>query len=114
MFASELMGLLKSFGKFDIRVIECASSILQVWTVSSSDPMTDLTQHQFKVGGGTDFTPVFEYIRDHHLTPNVLIYFTDGDGSCPKTKPPYPVLWMLTRGGVAPVPWGQVIYYKES
>jgi predicted metal-dependent peptidase len=113
-FASELMGLLKSFGKFDIRVIECACSILQVWTVSSSDPMTDLTQHQFKVGGGTDFTPVFEYIRDHHLTPNVLIYFTDGHGSCPKRKPPYPVLWMLTRGGIAPVPWGQVIYYEES
>ena len=113
-FVAELTGLLKSFGKFDPTIIECDAMIQQIWTVSSNEPTPDLTQHEFEGGGGTSFTPVFDYIRDHHLTPNVLIFFTDGYGPCPENKPPYPVLWMLTQGGVAPVSWGQVIYYEES
>ena len=113
-FVAELTGLLKSFGKFDLTIIECDAKIQQIWTVSSNEPMPDLTQHKFEGGGGTDFTPVFGYIRDHHLAPNVLIFFTDGCGPCPENKPPYPVLWMLTQFGRAPVPWGQVIYYEES
>jgi predicted metal-dependent peptidase len=113
-FASELMGLLKSFGKFDITILECGNRILQVWSVNSNEPLPNIGEHAFKEGFGTDFTPVFDYIRNHHLTPNVLIYFTDGYGPCPEARPPYPVLWMLTKDGEAPVPWGQVIYYEES
>ena len=88
--------------------------IQQIWTVSSNEPMPDLTQHKYMGGGGNDFNPLFEYIRDQKLNPNVLIFFTDGYTICPEEKPPYPVIWMLTKGGVAPVPWGQVIYYEES
>ena len=113
-FVAELMGLLKSFGKYDITVLECAKSIEQVWNISSNEPILNVSEHAFKMGFGTDFTPVFDYICDHHLAPNILIYFTDGDGPCPEAKPPYPVLWVLPKGGEAPVPWGQVIYYEEN
>ena len=113
-FVAELTWLLKSFGKLDLTIIECDAMIQQIWTVSSNEPMPDLTQHKFEGGDGTDFTPVFDYIRDHHLAPNVLIFFTDGYGICPENKPPYPILWMLTKDGEAPVPWGQVIYYEEN
>ncbi len=113
-FIAELTGLLKAFGKYDLTIIECDAKIQQIWSVSSNEPMPDLTRHKFKGGGGTDFNPVFKYIRDQELTPNVLIFFTDGYANCPAEKPPYPVLWMLTKDGHAPVPWGQVIFYKES
>ena len=113
-FIAELTGLLKAFGKFDLTIIEIDTVIQQIWTVSSNEPMPDLTQHKYKGGGGNDFNPLFEYIRDQKLNPNVLIFFTDGYTICPEEKPPYPVIWMLTKGGVAPVPWGQVIYYEES
>ena len=113
-FVAELTGLLRSFGKYDLTIIECDAMIQQIWTVSSNESMPDLTQHKFEGGGGTDFAPVFDYIRDHHLAPNVLIFFTDGQGPCSENKPPYPVLWMLTQGGVAPVPWGKVVYYEEN
>ena len=113
-FIAELTGLLKAFGKYDLTIIECDAKIQQIWSVSSNEPMPDLTRHKFKGGGGTDFNPVFKYIRDQELTPNVLIFFTDGYANCPAEKPPYPVLWMLTKDGQAPVPWGQVIFYKES
>ena len=113
-FVSELVGLIKAFGKYDLTIIECAAKITQVWRLSSDEPIFDIEQHKFMGGGGTSFTPVFEYIHDHHLTPNVLIYFTDGEGPAPKIKPPYPVIWMLTKNGKAPVPWGRAINYEES
>ena len=113
-FVSELTGLLRSFGKFDLTILECAARILQVWNVSNNDPMPDIENHKFMCDWGTDFTPVFEYIRDHRLRPNVLIYFTDGKGLCPTAKPLYPVLWVLTKEGKPPAPWGQVIYYEAT
>ena len=113
-FVAELTGLLNAFGIFDLTVIECDEVIRQVWTVSSRDPIPDLGKHSFKGGGGTNFIPVFEYIRNHRLVPNALIFFTDGYGTCPETKPLYPVIWILTKDGTAPVPWGQVIYYEEN
>jgi len=113
-FVSELVGLIKAFGKYDLTIIECAAKITQVWRLSSDEPNFDIEQHKFMGGGGTSFTPVFEYIHDHHLTPNVLIYFTDGEGPAPKIKPPYPVIWMLTKNGKAPVPWGHAINYEEN
>ena len=113
-FIAELTGLLKAFGKFDLTIIECDARIQQIWTVSSNEPLPDLKKHIYMGGGGTDFNPVFEYIRNNQLTPNVLIFFTDGCAECPKEKPPYPVLWMLTNGGAVPAPWGQAIYYEEN
>lgn len=55
-------------------------------------------------GGGTAFTPVFDWLRDAGQQPDVLIYFTDGEGEFPPGPPSYPVLWLVK--GPAPVPWG--------
>jgi predicted metal-dependent peptidase len=58
-------------------------------------------------GGGTDFRPVFQWLEQNQLRPDVLVYFTDAEGEFPKTEPPYPVIWLVK--GKAPVPWGQRI-----
>ena len=112
-FVSELTGLLAEFGKYDLTIIECAAKVLQVWSVSS-ETNCDITQHKFRCGSGTKFSPVFEYIHDHNLTPNVLVYFTDGEGPSPNSTPTYPVIWMLAKGGKAPAPWGRAINYEEN
>ncbi|MGN2391821.1 vWA domain-containing protein [Pelomicrobium sp. G1] len=56
-------------------------------------------------GGGTRFTPVFEWIERQDLCPDALIYFTDALGEFPERAPPYPVLWLVK--GREPVPWGE-------
>lgn len=58
-------------------------------------------------GGGTRFTPVFEWLERQGLHPDALIYFTDALGEFPGQPPPYPVLWLVK--GQAPVPWGERI-----
>jgi predicted metal-dependent peptidase len=56
-------------------------------------------------GGGTNFTPVFEFVDNLDATPNIVVYFTDGKGVFPKTPPNYPVLWLIK--GSEKIPWGQ-------
>ena len=58
-------------------------------------------------GGGTSFFPVFDWVSRQDRAPNLLIYFTDAKGTCPKTAPPYPVLWLVKGRGQ--LPWGERI-----
>lgn len=56
-------------------------------------------------GGGTRFTPVFEWVERDMLRPDVLLYFTDAQGEFPPAAPAYPVIWLVK--GRAPIPWGE-------
>jgi predicted metal-dependent peptidase len=56
-------------------------------------------------GGGTRFTPVFEWLAEEAAPPDALLYFTDALGEFPPRAPGYPVLWLVK--GNAPVPWGE-------
>lgn len=60
---------------------------------------------EFKGGGGTRFTPVFDWVRTRDREPDLLVYFTDAEGEFPKQEPFYPVLWLVK--GKSKVPWGQ-------
>lgn len=62
---------------------------------------------EFHGGGGTDFRPIFDWIKTQGLSPDMLLYFTDAEGEFPAIEPPYPVIWLVK--GKAPVPWGQRI-----
>jgi predicted metal-dependent peptidase len=58
-------------------------------------------------GGGTNFSPVFDWLTRERLRPDVLIYFTDAEGDFPSSPPPFPVLWLVKGRGA--VPWGERI-----
>ena len=58
-------------------------------------------------GGGTDFRPVFEWLEQEGRRPDLLVYFTDAEGTFPPLEPPWPVIWLVK--GKNPVPWGERI-----
>ena len=64
-------------------------------------------------GNGVDWETLTEAgaekgaIEKEEQEPQLLIYLTDGYGDIPK-KPPYPVLWVITPGGIDSVQWGSV------
>ena len=62
---------------------------------------------KFQGGGGTRFTPLFEWAEHQDRSPNLLLYFTDAKGEFPQHEPPYPVIWLVK--GREKVPWGQRI-----
>ena len=52
--------------------------------------------------GGTDFRPVFEYVRQLREKIELkdlkaLIYFTDGDGIYPREKPDYETAFVFLK-----------------
>jgi len=58
-------------------------------------------------GGGTDFRPLFDWIEREHLSPDLLVYFTDAEGQFPAREPSFPVVWLVK--GKAPTPFGDRI-----
>ncbi len=56
-------------------------------------------------GGGTSFVPPLAWAQAQDRAPDLLVYFTDAEGTFPEREPPYPVLWLVK--GKAKVPWGQ-------
>ena len=67
-----------------------------------------------KGGGGTDFRPGFEWIREQGIDPSCVIYMTDLECSSYPSEPGYPVLWAHISGGYGrereyKVPFGEVV-----
>jgi len=69
---------------------------------------------QFKGGGGTSHEPVFEWLRTHRTTPDLLVGLTDLYSAFPTRKPPYPVLWCAPEQHGDPPPWGRLVVIPES
>ena len=77
----------------------------------------------FKVkgGGGTDFRPVFEYVKkleaDHVLTNlKGLIYFTDGYGIYPELPTPYKTAFVFldTYDERLVPPWAMRVFWEGA
>jgi predicted metal-dependent peptidase len=53
-------------------------------------------------GGGTEFGPCFDWLEEHGIQPQTLVFLTDLCGSFPAFAPSYPVLWASTARRRAP------------
>ena len=76
--------------------------------IRGDEVLARLRQGELKGGGGTDHRPVFAWLEQRRLRPDLFIGLTDLHSRFPERKPPYPVLWVAPpEHGEAP--WGQVI-----
>jgi predicted metal-dependent peptidase len=73
---------------------------------------------KFHGRGGTDFRPVFDAVQRLHPKPDVLFYWTDGDGSAPNFAPPnIETIWGLVPGRYSnrkPAHWGHLVILDED
>jgi predicted metal-dependent peptidase len=70
-------------------------------------------------GGGTSFVPILNELETTATRPHddrVCVCFTDGHGLFPKTPPSFPILWVVTPGGLDAqrFPFGQVVTLLPS
>ena len=86
----------------EVTVVECDTEIHRVYPF---EPIKNVHGR-----GNTSFLPPFEaeFLQEHR--PDVILYFTDGEGEAPEQKPPVPVFWCLMEGGQKPAPWGKEIW----
>lgn len=111
-FIDEIKGIQASY-KSNIHMIECDADIQKYYKLSRHGKV----DRKIKGGGGTDFAPVFEYVKKKNIKCDAMIFFTDLCGSFPDKKPHYPVLWGYYNcygGSVSDmhVPFGKVVTLK--
>lgn len=88
LFINEIKAI-QSCYKAVITIIECDAKVHKEYKLQKYSKV----DRDVKGGGGTDFAPVFEWIKDKSIKTDCLIFFTDLEGSFPEQKPNYPVLW---------------------
>lgn len=92
LFFSELYHIHKEGA--EIRVVECDTALGAQYDYKGRTP-------EFVTGGGgTDFNAPLAFANEV-FTPDAIIYFTDGYAAAPEVTPRAPVMWMITREGIA-------------
>jgi predicted metal-dependent peptidase len=104
-FVTKTYNILKQtenfFTKTNIHIIQCGAAVHEDVKISSTEEFDTYIAGMKLYGfGGTDFRPVFEYvdrlIADREFTNfRGLIYFTDGYGTFPFTKPEYDAVFVF-------------------
>ena len=97
----------------EVTAISCDAQIHEVVKIRKFQNFMKNVKFGFKGGGGTDFRPVFDLVKERRMVPELLIYLTDTYGSFPEKSPQYPVLWCITDEG-GKVPWGQSVYIPKK
>lgn len=89
-FMEEII-LIRRMFKIEIRYIQCDTEVTQDIKLKRYTNVEDIA---IKGGGGTDFRPVFDYIKQKNYKPNAILYFTDGQGTYPE-KSNIDTLWII-------------------
>lgn len=107
MGISELRAIWQTNRPEKIHVLHVDTVVHQVDTI---DPDDTFEVHP-KGGGGTDFRPAFQWVKDNMENPPAcLIFFTDLYGCMPDVEPDYPVIWLCCPGSdPKDPPFGRVI-----
>ena len=99
------------FGENEKARIIAEETVVNDWALPDLPGEPYLTKNYPMVSavGGTSFKPPFErgFLREHR--PDLVVYFTDGQGPAPECPPSVPVIWCLTQGGRMPVEWGREV-----
>jgi len=107
LYSSELFAIFRSFDEVDGWFISCDARVHSFEKLDQSNPIPK----KIGGGGGTSFKPPFNKLQAEGITPDVLVYFTDGYGDFPTEEPRFPVIWVMVNSTVEP-PFGHAIYVK--
>ena len=106
---SEVAGMLEQCRPQRLFLVWCDAYVHRVDELQDVADLYTAKRKGAPGGGGTNFIPVFEWIKENCWNmPDALIFFTDGHGKFPREKPHYPVIW----GNITPsrpYPFGDVI-----
>ena len=87
-------------------VIECDTKIQKEYILKKFCKI----DNKVKGGGGTNFIPLFNRCKE--LKPDLLIFFTDTQGTFPNYKPKHKTIFVNTDEGN--VPFGKLLIIKDE
>jgi hypothetical protein len=84
-------------------IVECDADVQRSYDYRGKPPKA------VAGGGGTEFEPVFQWMREQRPFDGVL-YLTDGYGPAPSTRPNCKLLWVISDGGsTEKLPFGPTV-----
>jgi predicted metal-dependent peptidase len=109
-FLSEIAGMMDMFDGYRIHVF-CFDTGVYAEQDFNSDNMDSIDEYEPQGGGGTDFTCIFEHLKDRGEDVKRLIVFTDGmpfgswgdENFCDTT-------WIIHGSTSIEPPWGSWAY----
>ena len=107
-FASEITTVKDDHSPTKIHVVYFDSSVSHYESYEREDDL-DIKPHG---GGGTAFSPVFEYLAEHNIDPVACVFLTDLYCNDFGDAPDYPVLWVSTHKDEAP--FGEVVMMEAA
>ena len=114
-FKSSMQYLFSFFKRnLEVVVFQADSRIQGVDIIKDPEDMDNIT---WRGGGGTDFRPVFDMMKDKHSELKGLIYITDSFGTFPQKEPNFPVVWLLPSNVKQyhnKIPFGKEIFYDGA
>lgn len=106
VFLSEVQSILQAYPQLDCHLYYADAELHGPYPLTAHGSLPTPIG-----GGGTDFRPFFTKLAKDHSpwTTTVAVYLTDGYGSFPQESPSFPVLWVVTPGGLdsAYFPFGE-------
>lgn len=117
-FMGELIGLLKTFGNYELTLIQCDAEVHSVETYDEGNefPLDNPQLIKWKGFGGSDLRPAFTEIINRGLEASMHIIFTDGYITFPeKNEIGFPTLVVLTKDGNKKCcDWAEKVVFKEE
>jgi predicted metal-dependent peptidase len=108
-FASEVLTIKEDSNPSAIHVVYFDSEVSH-YDKFTRDDEVHITPHG---GGGTAFSPVFEYLEKHNIEPVACVFLTDLYCSDFGNEPAYPTLWVTTDSNSTDAPFGEVVVMND-
>lgn len=118
-FLGELTALVRSFGDFDLHLIECDAEVGSYNHYTQDDDLENIInngEYEMTGGGGTAMMPIYDFIIDNELDVDCICIMTDGYiDNIPSSPVKIPTLWIITKDGTEDFcDWGQKIKLKHN
>jgi predicted metal-dependent peptidase len=114
MFLREISTIFSDMRPRELIILWCDAHVHDVDYCDSPEDLEVIRRRGARGGGGTRFRPVFDWVRDNNVYPDLMVYLTDGQSSDGFGAPPsYPVIW----GNIRPesrYPWGDVVQVPKQ
>lgn len=107
-FISETYGMLKMMKPKKLTFLQFDTTIKAINDVTSTE---ELMKIKFKGLGGTDITPIIEWLNE--AKPQAAVIFTDGEFCMPDQKPKNTeVIWLICNNPNWTAPYGKAIHFS--
>lgn len=112
-FLSEIQGCMESFTAYRLHVF-CFDTQVHNPVTFTSDDVGDMKDYELGGFGGTDFMPIFDYLKETEIEFDRLIVFTDGYPYGSWGDPEYcDTLWIIHGDHSITAPFGTTTYYTD-